>query len=374
MKEFFSSIPNRWKAVYLIWVAVNLILLIAGGQSGATRNKFFPFEGDLGVYDIEEFILFLAIPIIIFLILKFWNKDKIKNKQKTILKEKTDKSNELNKSIESSKENWVDISPKKQPKWGWGWYILAFIVFAGVNKTYEYLGDNKGLLFLFGISICLIVYFYCRNRALTKISNINLRSLTAGIISLIITVVSISLLSFFIVKIPIGADTYLSELSKTISNETKIVKAQLDERLSDFKKLQSELIIDPRTEEEIKNNIRILSQEMYINKVVDSISSNFYNKIYSFLYNAEKRDPNKIKESGLTSELVNSLINKLNITTSRYQGLNTALINYYNAYLLNSPNQDLLWERYENKQKEFENVQAEYYEILGRFNVLSLRD
>ncbi len=93
MKKFFTTIPNRIKAIYLIWFAIHLSLLIFSGnfllkQSGRAETFFwfrydwthsFGFNWrnrmfDVRVYDITEFIFYLMIPIIIYAFIKLWNK------------------------------------------------------------------------------------------------------------------------------------------------------------------------------------------------------------------------------------------------------------------------------------------------------------
>jgi len=90
MKKFFTTIPNRIKAIYLIWVGIHLSLLIFSGnfllKQSRNTEKFFPsfpwrprwqdtlWDIRIRVYDITEFIFYLIIPIIIYAFIKLWNK------------------------------------------------------------------------------------------------------------------------------------------------------------------------------------------------------------------------------------------------------------------------------------------------------------
>ncbi len=79
MKKFFTTIPNRHKAIYLIWVGVNIILLLTSGNVFKHRDWFYPFgnrgvEFDIRDYDYSEFLIYLLIPIIIYYVIKLWNK------------------------------------------------------------------------------------------------------------------------------------------------------------------------------------------------------------------------------------------------------------------------------------------------------------
>lgn len=82
MKKFFATIPNRWKAVYLVWVFINFILLITGRLFRYDRD-FYPFEYqggkqhlvfDVSVYDYSEFLIYTLTPVVIYFVIKLWNK------------------------------------------------------------------------------------------------------------------------------------------------------------------------------------------------------------------------------------------------------------------------------------------------------------
>lgn len=82
MKNFLSSIPNRIKAIYIVWAFIHFVLLLTGSLF-RHRQDFYPFEYikrkqvltfDVDAYDYSEFLIYLLIPIIIYYVIKLWNK------------------------------------------------------------------------------------------------------------------------------------------------------------------------------------------------------------------------------------------------------------------------------------------------------------
>ena len=80
MKKFLASIPNRLKAIYLIWVGVNFIFLLASGNVFRHKDWFYPI-GWRGLrfdaiqnYDYSEFLIYIIIPLILYYVIKLWNK------------------------------------------------------------------------------------------------------------------------------------------------------------------------------------------------------------------------------------------------------------------------------------------------------------
>lgn len=81
MKNYFASIPNRMKAIYLVWIFIQLILLLSGNSYGwQNKSYFYPFEygklsiEGIGVYDYSEFIFYCIAPLLIYFVIKLWNK------------------------------------------------------------------------------------------------------------------------------------------------------------------------------------------------------------------------------------------------------------------------------------------------------------
>jgi len=82
MKKFFTTIPNRLKAIYIVWGFIHFVLLLTGSLF-RHRQDFYPIEYikrkqdltfDVDAYDYSEFLIFLLIPIIIYYVIKLWNK------------------------------------------------------------------------------------------------------------------------------------------------------------------------------------------------------------------------------------------------------------------------------------------------------------
>jgi len=88
MKSFIQSINNRVKSVYLVWAGINLVMYIVSGNFLTFDNRFmteyeapeeiYPFGGGIKYYDYSDFILYLALPILIYFIYYYWNKRDIK--------------------------------------------------------------------------------------------------------------------------------------------------------------------------------------------------------------------------------------------------------------------------------------------------------
>lgn len=92
MKAFLKSIPNKIKAIYLLWFTLHLVLLLINWSfTGSYYLKYFyPFsrgatnrqniftlrmeQFDLRVYDYSEFIIYLITPIVIYLFIYLWRK------------------------------------------------------------------------------------------------------------------------------------------------------------------------------------------------------------------------------------------------------------------------------------------------------------
>lgn len=95
-----NFISNRWKAVYLIWFGIHLCLFLFSGNFFSNKywdkhfiEQFYPletfkntaygkvFQGYfvIEVYDLTEFVFYLIIPLLVFFILKFWNKKEATN-------------------------------------------------------------------------------------------------------------------------------------------------------------------------------------------------------------------------------------------------------------------------------------------------------
>lgn len=64
---------NKWFIVFfLVWLFIHLILLLSGDD----RNGFWPFyDGWIKYYGFVEFFVYVALPLLIFAIIKLVGKD-----------------------------------------------------------------------------------------------------------------------------------------------------------------------------------------------------------------------------------------------------------------------------------------------------------
>src|SRR4030066_2133946 len=88
-------ISTRWKAIYLLWFGIHLSLFLFSGNFFTNKyaakhflDQFYPFGsykksryGDvfqgyfvIEVYDLTEFVFYLTIPVLVYFIIKLWNK------------------------------------------------------------------------------------------------------------------------------------------------------------------------------------------------------------------------------------------------------------------------------------------------------------
>jgi hypothetical protein len=83
LRKFFQSIPNKIKALYLVWLLIHFILfLISINEDPYYKRYFYPFKGrydnffDLKSYDYSEFLIYILSPIFIYAIIYLWKKSK----------------------------------------------------------------------------------------------------------------------------------------------------------------------------------------------------------------------------------------------------------------------------------------------------------
>lgn len=94
MKNFLKSIPNKLKAIYLIWFFIHFAFWLHGGgkinlETMSKRHGFFPliwnwdinwnihFELSLRTeinYGLDVFILYMLTPIVILYFFRLWKK------------------------------------------------------------------------------------------------------------------------------------------------------------------------------------------------------------------------------------------------------------------------------------------------------------
>lgn len=66
------KITSKEISSYLIWIAVNLLLLLSLGTIKFSNGEFYPFEGfdEIKDYDISEFLVYTIIPLLIIIAIK----------------------------------------------------------------------------------------------------------------------------------------------------------------------------------------------------------------------------------------------------------------------------------------------------------------
>ena len=80
MKALLASIPNRLKAIYLVWFTIQFTLFNIGPEMFRVDEDFYPIDwrGHLTFrtidYDYTEFLFYIFVPILIYMIVRLWKK------------------------------------------------------------------------------------------------------------------------------------------------------------------------------------------------------------------------------------------------------------------------------------------------------------
>lgn len=86
MRSFISSIPNKIKALYLLWSLIHSVFFLIGGIFFEYNREFWPFEynwiekvntitfNPYHIYDFSELLIYVLVPIVIYTVIKLWNK------------------------------------------------------------------------------------------------------------------------------------------------------------------------------------------------------------------------------------------------------------------------------------------------------------
>lgn len=93
MKIFFKSIPNRIKAVYVLWFGLHFSLYVLSGNFFKFYDfpqlyfddDFYPFFDvwgifDLNTYDHTEFLIYTTVPLFLYFAIMLWKKESDANK------------------------------------------------------------------------------------------------------------------------------------------------------------------------------------------------------------------------------------------------------------------------------------------------------
>lgn len=136
-----------------------------------------------------------------------------------------------------------------------GWIVIGGIVGTGIDKYYKDFGDNQSILYLSGVFLSIIIYFYLRNNILKRISNINLRSTLAGLIAWLVSGLAVGILAYLLVPNTVED----ANVAKVLDSEIKQMKEYLYGFASKDKKLWGIYNDEPTTTEEINTNIMVLN-------------------------------------------------------------------------------------------------------------------
>jgi hypothetical protein len=152
-----------------------------------------------------------------------------------------------------------DPAPSKQKaaprKWGWGWYVLGGLMVMQLKKP-PYAG--YGIISVYTeagpIATALVLYFYLRNKWLSKTNNTATRSFAAGVISYVIVGMSAA----FVMRI--AADKLEARCAQELDSLVNRMKGQADELQTKEELLWSKLNPQAVTKAEMQTNILVLGE------------------------------------------------------------------------------------------------------------------
>jgi len=272
--------------------------------------------------------------------------------------ESTNHQSKLNKKESSI----VTKKLPKQRKWGWGWIVVGGLLSYQINNFYkESLGDNRNILVIIGIPLSILIYVYLRNKVFINTKVDRQRSFVSGLISVFVGW-SVIVLMAGLLKPSVFIDTsnYISfEMEKLTSVVSKFQKE--DALLWEF------FIYDPETENDVKNNIKIIDKSIPLYRSKDSVAAVLLNNIYISVLKLEKQHPNELKTNPQLSESISSIIDNLKIMASASQRNLSLLKDYYIAWLNNSDDIEELYNDYNKSELELEDIQQKYMNSISEF-------
>ena len=270
--------------------------------------------------------------------------------------EKKEKGNPL-----SSESTEKIIAVKKERKWGFGWYILMGIVYIGIKGTYKNLGDSVYSLCTIGEILSIPIYFYFRNKILKELSQQITRSFIAGLISFFITAIIVAVIASYM------QPNIMREVNNKIKDETRKSKIVMDSLVLEDSKLWEFFTDEPSTENEIRNNIKILDRAIPIYKSKDSTLMAMIDNVNSVIIDANNRYPEIMSKYPITTEFLIKVRNKLIIFAQDTQQKYITLKNYYYAYLENNNNVDEYYKIFSKAQADLETSNSEYLNASKEF-------
>lgn len=104
---------------------------------------------------------------------------------------------ELKIELDNQKNNIID--KKKRWKYGWGWVVLvwSYLINSSITKYYPE-ANTIFIARILSIIISLSFYFLFRQKFLTKIKSVSLRSILSGIVAIILTIPFIRLIEYLL--------------------------------------------------------------------------------------------------------------------------------------------------------------------------------
>ncbi len=137
---------NKEIGNYLIWVAVNIIVLLALGKVEFGYRDFYPFGGfgDINDYDLSEFLIYTVVPLLLILAIKLRNSPENKTSSEKQIDETNTPSNtaknnnsegviekvNTNNELVIGSNNMLDEDDKETPQTWYtrnAWWIICII-------------------------------------------------------------------------------------------------------------------------------------------------------------------------------------------------------------------------------------------------------
>lgn len=270
-------------------------------------------------------------------------------------------------------ENSISSPNKSTKKWryGWGWAILGYLYIKENQLITSYYGEYTNLFQLFGCIVSLSIYFVFRQKVLTKINKIWLRSLASGLIAILLTIPFIYTLEATVGIKTTNLNDVVNEKTIEDPNVSSILKSKLEQQkkyLYAFaqkdKSLWNQFHSEANSSKEIANNISILYELIPLYKKKDSVLISTYYDIASAMESSnEYRNgvPDLIKDFKSIVE-VGSLIA---IENQKY--LNN-LLNYYLSIKSNDKQANHYWTLYEQSFADVKKLSNKLNPILIRIS------
>ena len=275
---------------------------------------------------------------------------------------------EYNKEIGNSISQ---IKITKKWKYGWGWVILGYLYIKQNQQITSYYGEYTNLFQLFGFIVSLSIYFLFRQKILTKINKIWLRSLVSGLIAIILTIPFIYILES---TVGIKSENQVSVVNKkTIDdpNVTRILNsklAQQKEYLYLFaqkdKSLWNQFHSVPNSKKDINDNAKILNELIPLYKEKDSVLVSTYSDITTAMQSSDEW------RNGVPN-LINDFRSIVNIGSSmsiENQKYLNSLLNYYLSLKRNDNQADKYWGLYKQSYAEVQILSNKLNPILIRIS------